>query len=153
MEQTMLAPEEIDARVRRVLGEALGVGKDDINSHTTLQGDLGAESIDFLDIVFRLEGEFRIRIPRGELFPEPSSPDDPIFSRDGLLTAENLSVLRSRMPYVDPEFLEHDPRPRRIADLYTVGLLKSYISWRFGGGRGDGDLRVPAVQAQGIAPR
>ena len=58
---------DIDARITKVLVQALGVEKDDIKPSATLQGDLGAESIDFLDVVFRLEREFMIRIPRGEL--------------------------------------------------------------------------------------
>ena len=45
-----------------------------------LARDLGAESIDFLDIVFRLEREFKIKIERNELFPDPISPDDPVFA-------------------------------------------------------------------------
>ena len=44
--------------------------EEDVTRDATLQGDLGAESIDFLDIVFRLERNFGIKIPRGELFPE-----------------------------------------------------------------------------------
>jgi acyl carrier protein len=59
----------IHARVASVLAEALGVDGDDVIPSATLEGDLGAESIDFLDIVFRLERVFEIKIPQGELFP------------------------------------------------------------------------------------
>ena len=54
-----------------MLVHALGVEEADIKPSATLQGDLGAESIDFLDIVFRLEREFMIKINQDELFPEP----------------------------------------------------------------------------------
>ena len=62
---------EINARLAKLLVQALGVERDEIKPSATLQGDLGAESIDFLDIIFRLEREFRIKIPRGELIMEP----------------------------------------------------------------------------------
>ena len=89
----MTDSDEILARVTRVIVQALGVDEGDVTPSATLRGDLGAESIDFLDIVFRLEREFRLRIPRGELFPEPISPDDPAYTRDGLVTDEYLSAL------------------------------------------------------------
>jgi acyl carrier protein len=129
----MPASDEIYARVTKVLVQALGVEEDDIKPSATLQGDLGAESIDFLDIMFRLEREFGIRIPRGELFPEPVSPDDPAFARDDPVTDEYLAALRSRMPYADLRDLERDRRLSRIDDLFTVELLANYIEWKLGG--------------------
>ena len=62
--------DEIYQKVQATLVDALGVDEEDVTREATLQGDLGAESIDFLDIVFRLERNFGIKIPRGELFPE-----------------------------------------------------------------------------------
>ena len=67
----MPTPDEIDAKIAKVLVHALGVEDADIKPSATLQGDLGAESIDFLDIMFRLEHEFMIKINQDELFPEP----------------------------------------------------------------------------------
>ena len=61
----MPASKEIYARVTKVLVQALGVEEDDIKPSATLLRDLGVESIDFLDITFRLEHEFGIKIPRG----------------------------------------------------------------------------------------
>src|SRR5580692_9826598 len=80
---------EIHTRVVSVLVAALGVDEDDVTPSATLQGDLGAESIDFLDIVFRLEREFGIKIPRGELFPESVFQGDPDFVRDGRVTDQS----------------------------------------------------------------
>ena len=62
--------DEIFDKVRSALVDALGVDEDDVTPNATMVGDLGAESIDFLDIVFRLEKAFNIKISRGELFPE-----------------------------------------------------------------------------------
>src|SRR5438093_12424346 len=78
--------EEIYTKVSATLVEALNVDEDEIKPSATRQGDLGAESIDFLDIVFRLEREFGIKIPRGELFPESIFQGDPEFVQDGRVT-------------------------------------------------------------------
>ncbi|NIP86861.1 MAG: acyl carrier protein, partial [Planctomycetales bacterium] len=66
----MATKEEVFDKVQAALVDALGVDDDEVTPEATLVGDLGAESIDFLDIVFRLEKAFSIKIPRGELFPE-----------------------------------------------------------------------------------
>src|ERR1700729_3712816 len=97
----MMPFREIHAMVVSVLVEALGVDEDDVRPSATLQGDLGAESIDFLDIVFRLEREFGIKIPRGELFPESIFQGDPDFVKDGKVTDKGLSELREKMPFAD----------------------------------------------------
>ena len=130
---TMPDSNEIDARITKVLVQALGVEKDDIKPSATLQGDLGAESIDFLDIVFRLEREFMIRIPRGELFSELLFQDATQILEDGQVTDAGLATLRSKLPYADWNSLERDRRLNRINDLITVNLLSSYVTWKLGG--------------------
>src|SRR6266699_2452830 len=97
----MPSQQEIYAKVSATLVDALNVDQDEINPKSTLQGDLGAESIDFLDIVFRLEREFAIKIPRNELFPESIFQGDPEFVQNGKVTERGLSELRTRMPYAD----------------------------------------------------
>jgi acyl carrier protein len=126
----MSASEEIYGRVATVLVKALNVEEEDLNPAATLQGDLGAESIDFLDIVFRLEREFGIKIPRGELFPESIFQGDPEFVQDGLVTDKGLAELRSRMPYADLGAFAQDRRLAAVPDLFTVGLLTRYIAWK-----------------------
>jgi hypothetical protein len=98
-----------------------------------LIGDLGAESIDFLDVVFRLEREFGIKIPRGELFIEPVFQGDADYVQDGRLTEEGLAALRSQMPYADLTDLVHEGRPGRVSDLFTVDLLVRYVTWKLEG--------------------
>jgi acyl carrier protein len=137
---------EIDARVTRVLVQALGVEEEDIKPSATLQGDLGAESIDFLDIVFRLEREFAIKIPHGELLSEQVFRGDTEIVQDGQVTDEGLAALRSQLPYADLKALEHDRRLNRISDLFTVDLLSSYITWKLGRRGGSGsDVHAPAT--------
>src|SRR5919109_2932431 len=105
----MPSQDEIYSKVSATLVEALNVDEDDIKPSSTLQGDLGAESIDFLDIVFRLEREFGIKIPRGELFPESIFQGDPEFVQNGRVTEKGMAELRARMPYADLAEFEKNP--------------------------------------------
>jgi acyl carrier protein len=120
--------------VRKVLIEALNVDEEDVKPEATLQGDLGAESIDFLDIVFRLEREFGIKIPRGELFPESVFEGNPEFVCEGRVTDRGMGELRARMPYADLSGFAHDRRVSSVPDLFTVDLLNRYIAWKLGQG-------------------
>jgi acyl carrier protein len=119
--------QEIFAKVSETLVEALNVDADEVKPESTLQGDLGAESIDFLDIVFRLEREFGIKIPRGELFPESIFQGDPEFVKDGKVTEKGLAELRARMPFADISEFEKDPQVLKIGELFTVELITRYI--------------------------
>jgi acyl carrier protein len=134
----MRASDEILARVTNVLVQSLGVEDDDITPSATLIEDLGAESIDFLDIVFRLEREFGIKIPRGELFIEPAFGTDANYVRDGRMTEEGLVALRTQMPYADLSHLERDRRLSDVTDLFTVDLLLRYVTWKLEGRVADG---------------
>jgi acyl carrier protein len=124
--------EEIYSKVSATLMEALNVDEEDIQPTATLQGDLGAESIDFLDIVFRLEREFGIKIPRGELFPESIFQGDPEFVQNGKVTERGLAELRARMPYADLSTFEKNPEVRAISDLFTVDMITRYIQGKLG---------------------
>src|SRR6476620_1628827 len=104
-----MTQDEIYQKVSSTLVEALNVDEDQINPKATLVGDLRAESIDFLDIVFRLEREFGIKIPRGELFPESIFQGGPEFVQDGKITPKGMVELRAKMPYADLTRFEKDP--------------------------------------------
>jgi acyl carrier protein len=119
--------DEIFAKVSATLVEALNVDEEEIKPTSTLQGDLGAESIDFLDIVFRLEREFGIKIPRGELFPESIFQGDPDFVQNGKVTDKGLAELRMRMPFADLSNFEKNPELAGISDLFTVEMITNYI--------------------------
>src|SRR5262245_10734582 len=97
----MATSEEVFDKVRETLVDALGVDDDEVTAQATLIGDLGAESIDFLDIVFRLEKNFDIRIPRGELFPENLASAESGFVKDGVVTESGIAELKQRMPHAD----------------------------------------------------
>jgi acyl carrier protein len=119
--------DDIFAKVRDVLVDALAVDDDEVTPTASLVGDLGAESIDFLDIVFQLERSFGVKIAQGELFPEGVT-QDPKFVKDGLVTAEGLSALKARLPHVDFSTFEKDPRVTNVAKVFTVDTLVTFMA-------------------------
>src|SRR5213593_2310312 len=135
----MPSQEEIYSKVSATLVEALNVDEEEIKPTSTLQGDLGAESIDFLDIVFRLEREFGIKIPRGELFPESIFQGDPEFVQNGRVTDKGLAELRTRMPFADLGDFEKSPEVSHISDLFTVDLITRYIQGKLDGQPSNGN--------------
>jgi acyl carrier protein len=128
----MLTNDEVFEKVRSTLVDALGVDEDDVTQDATLFKDLGAESIDLLDIVFRLERNFGIKIPRGELFPESIFQGDPEFVQDGKITPKGMTELRTRMPYADLSKFESNPDFDGLRDLFTVDLISRYIQAKIG---------------------
>src|SRR3954452_9982021 len=126
IEDDMPTHDEIFQKVQSTLVDALGVDEEDVTPAATLRNDLGAESIDLLDIVFRLERNFGIKIPRGELFPENVS--DPDLTQDGKLTEKGLVELKQRMPFADLTEFSTNPEVEKILDLYTVDMLVQYVA-------------------------
>ena len=122
----MPTQDEIYEKVQETLVEALGVDDEEVTPDATLFQDLGAESIDMLDIIFRLERKFGIKIPRGELFPENVS--DPDLTENGKLTPKGLAEMKQRMPYADLSEFESNPEVEKLLDLYTVDMLVKYVS-------------------------
>ena len=122
----MASRDEIFAKVQETLVDALGVDDDEVTEDATLVDDLGAESIDFLDIVFRLEKNFGIKIPRGELFPENLAADAS-FVDDGKVTAEGLATMREKMPHADIDSFADDPKVENIQSLFTVNMITNFV--------------------------
>jgi acyl carrier protein len=94
-------------------------------------GDLGAESIDFLDIVFRLEKAFAIEIPRSELFPEDVLTNAE-YVQDGKVTQEGVEELKKRMPFADLSKFEDNPIVQEFGNLLTVQDLCRYVESKVG---------------------
>lgn len=122
-----MSRDEIFENVQEVLVDALGLDDDEVTSDATLMGDLGAESIDFLDIVFRLEKAFDIKVPREELFPAETVLNNPEFVSSGKLTGKGLAELKDKMPHTDLTEFEKDPDVNKIADLFTVDAIVNFI--------------------------
>src|SRR5271155_3564933 len=113
----MPTQDEIYVKVSATLVEALNVDEEEIKPTSTLEGDLGAESIDFLDIVFRLERQFGIKIPRGELFPDSIFQGNSDFVSEGRVTDQGMDELRKRMPYADLSAFDRDRQLESVPDL------------------------------------
>jgi acyl carrier protein len=118
--------DEIFDKVRDVLVDALAVDTGDVELESILTSDLGAESIDFLDIVFKLEQAFGIKISQGELFPE-NLTQNPTYVQSGRVTPEGLAMLKGRLPHVDFGSFESNPTLKNVGSLFTVATLVRFI--------------------------
>jgi acyl carrier protein len=127
----MPTKEEVFEKVREALVEALGVDDEEVVPQATMVGDLGAESIDFLDIVFRLEKSFGIEIPRSELFPEDVLTNAE-YVQDGKVTATGIAELKKRMPFADLTKFEANPVVQEFGNLLTVSDLCRYVESKVG---------------------
>ena len=123
----MASEDEIFEKVREALVEALGVDDDEVIPEATLQGDLDAESIDFLDIVFRLEKSFDIKIERGELFPEDILTNTE-YVEDGKLNDSGIAKLRERMPFADLTKFEAEPSVQNLGQQLTVKDMCNFVA-------------------------
>ncbi len=119
--------EEVYEKVREALVDALGVDDEEVIADATLVGDLGAESIDFLDIVFRLEKTFEIEIPRAELFPEDILTNAE-YVEDGKVTSTGVAELKKRMPFADLTKFEANPLVQEFGNLLTVNDMCRYVT-------------------------
>lgn len=125
----MADKQEVLQKVKDILTDALGVDEGEVAEEASLVADLGAESIDFLDIIFRLEKTFNIKIPRGDLFPEDLLSDES-YVQEGKLTPQGLKVLKEKVPYVNLSEFEKNPDISGLANLFTVGMIVNYVTNR-----------------------
>ena len=112
-------------KVKESVVEALGVDEEEVTPSAVLFDDLGAESLDLLDIVFRLEKEFGIKIPRGGIQAEALSAEGESLKEedlvvDGVLTPLGIEKLKKVMPEVDPSRITEGFRADDIPTLFTV---------------------------------
>ena len=121
--------DEIFRKIQQTLAGALGVEEDEVRRDASLVRDLGAESIDFIDIIFRLEKNFDIKIPSGDLFPGNILNDDR-FVKEGRVTPDGLQELKAKVPYLDVESFAKDPQVSRVPDFFTVLMVMNYIQDR-----------------------
>jgi acyl carrier protein len=129
MAMTTATQEEIFSKVQEALVDALGVEDEEVKPEATLQGDLDAESIDFLDIVFRLEKAFGIKIERGELFPEDILTDTD-YVDDGKVNAAGIAKLKQRMPFADLSKFEANPAVQNLGKQLTVADMCNFVKYK-----------------------
>ncbi len=128
-----MSRDEIFNKVQEVLVDALGLDDDEVTAQASLMGDLGAESIDFLDIVFRLEKTFGFKIPREELFPIENMMSNPEFVNNGKLTETGLAELEKKMPHTDFGDFANDPDINKLGNLFTVNSIVNYVESKMAG--------------------
>ena len=122
-----MSRDEIFDEVKEVMVDALGLDEDEVSESATLMGDLSAESIDFLDIVFRLEKSFGIKIPREELFPAESLMNNPEYVSNGKLTEKGIAELKAKMPHTDTSAFQENPNVNKLGDLFTVAAVVNFV--------------------------
>ncbi len=122
----MADDQEILSKIQTCVSNALGVEEEEVEPDKVLSRDLGAESIDYLDITFQIEKAFGISIQKDELFPQKIFRDENLV-RDGVVTPEGLTFLEEQLPYADLTEFRKDPQMSRVSELFTVGLLVNYV--------------------------
>lgn len=131
-----LTNDEIFQKVQGVLVDALGVDDADVTPDAVLTTDLGAESIDFLDITFRLDKAFStpekpFKIGQGELFPE-NLMANPDLVKDGKFTDAGMTLLKEKMPHVNFATFDADRRVEAVSELFTVKSLCDFVARKLG---------------------
>ncbi len=125
--------DEILTTVRGAIAEVLGRDEDEVQPASSLMNDLSAESLDFLDLLFRLESAFGIKIPRGGIQrATQGSLTEAEFQQNGVLTPAALERLRILMPEVDPGKLKTGLTAREIPALFTPETFARLVAWRIG---------------------
>ena len=102
-------------KVAETMADALGCDVDDITPDVSLIEGLDAESIDFLDMVFRLERAFKVKIPRGKIVENARGTlPEAEFEQNGIVTEKGLAQLREYLSEVSPERFK---TPMKVADI------------------------------------
>jgi acyl carrier protein len=118
--------DEIFKKVQGILVDALAVDEDEVTPQATLMGDLGAESIDLMDIDFKLQQVFKFKTMQGELFPD-GVRQDTTFVQDGKITPDGIRRLKERLPHFDFAKIEADPSIKNVANVFTVDAIVRFV--------------------------
>lgn len=121
---------EIDGAVTEALVGALGVGEDEVTKEATVLGDLGAESIDLLDILFRLERKLGVKIQAADLAAHVQGgiADDEFGDANGKITPKGLAQLKKVMPQIDTNALAGKLEAEKVMSLFTVANLSDMVA-------------------------
>jgi acyl carrier protein len=126
---TEVSAAEIEARVRKVIAESLCVELSEVQPNSSLINDLGAESIDFLDIMFRLEKEFNVKIPQREIERQARGdmpPED--FEIEGILQPKGIARLKELIPEIDPGAWREGMALRELPAIFTVAVFCGIVA-------------------------
>ena len=123
METKVTTAKEIEDSVREIVAETLAVGPDEVVPSARFFEDLGGESIDLLDLSFRCEKQFGVKIPFADLGRLDEFPTD----SDGKLTADALAHLETKYPFLDYARLREDPHLSRLTEMLTVENITRFV--------------------------
>lgn len=113
--------ENVYPKVSKIIADVLVLDDDEVSLSSRLITDLGAESIDFLDLVFQLEKEFSIKIPRGQLEKNARGTlSESEFEKDGVITKAGMEALKKYLCEVPEEHFKQDMKVNEIPMLFTV---------------------------------
>lgn len=113
--------ESVYPKVKNIVADVLVIDESDVALNKRLISDLGAESIDFLDLVFQLEREFNIKIPRGQLEKNARGHlSQSEFEQAGVVTANGMQALRQYFNEVPAEYFSATMKVSEIPTLFTV---------------------------------
>jgi acyl carrier protein len=129
METNVATAKEIEDTVREIVAETLAVGPDEVVPSARFFEDLGAESIDLLDLSFRCEKQFGVKIPFADFGRLDEFPTD----GSGKLTPEGLASLEAKFPFLDYAQLREDPQVSRLTEMLTVGAITRFVQFATSG--------------------
>ena len=133
-------------KVREIIAEALYLDLAEVTPDASLMKDLGAESIDFLDIIFRLEKQFGIKIPKGEIERKARGGlSDEEFAQGGVIQAKGLAALRHAMPEIDAGEIVDGLTLRDLPGLFNVATFARMVA------EAQGEAPAVAVPAEAVA--
>ena len=131
---TIIDVSDISLRVRKVIAESLCIEVEEVTPSSLLIKDLGAESIDFLDIMFRLEKEFSIKIPQREIERQArGNMTAEEFEVEGMLQPKGLTRLKELIPEIDPANWRDGMSLREIPSLFTVAVFIGIVERKMTG--------------------
>jgi len=124
MPEQAISQQEIDAvfpKVAQTIADALGCDLEEVTPQSSLIADLDAESIDFLDLVFRLEKGFGVKIPRGKIVEDARGPlPEAEFETKGVVTEAGLARLREFLSEVPAERIKTPLKAAEVPRLFTA---------------------------------
>ena len=127
--------DEVQGAVSEAVVGALGVGADEVTPEATLLGELGAESIDLLDILFRIERSTGVKIQASDLgdYIQGGIPDDEFSDESEIISEKGLEQLKKVMPQIDTAALVGTLNANDVIKLFTVSNLGDMVAQRAGG--------------------
>jgi acyl carrier protein len=126
---------DVDSSVKEAVVVALALDEDEVTPDSTLMDDLGAESIDLLDILFRIQKSTGVKIEASDLgdYMQGGISDDEFSDDDQVITAVGAAQLHKVMPQTDPAEIEGKLNADEVMTLFTVQNLVDMVKLRADG--------------------